>query len=162
MSQACSERLCRILCVTKPLIIAGYVSIKGEMDIKPALIELAGKGHPILLPAIDKNHLIFKQCKPGETLSSGIYGTQEPPVLALEYIPQVVIVPLVAFDRKGMRLGYGKGYYDAALRRLRSNNPSLLAIGVGFSCQEEDALPADAHDERLDSIVTEKELITIL
>ena len=88
----------------------------------------------------------------------GPFGTMEPSRRAAEVRPDLLFVPLAAFDRRGTRLGYGGGYYDATLRELRAMKP-VVAVGVGFSTQEVPCIPADLHDENLDLGLTERELI---
>jgi 5-formyltetrahydrofolate cyclo-ligase len=91
-------------------------------------------------------------------LVDGPFGTREPPAGTPELPPEVLILPLVAFDRRGYRLGYGGGYYDRTLAVLRRQGRAL-AVGVGFAAQEVVAVPCGRHDQRLDWIVTEREAI---
>ena len=88
----------------------------------------------------------------------GVWGIRQPPPAAPEVFPDILIVPLLAFDRRGHRIGYGAGYYDMTLRQLRAQK-SIVAIGLGFAVQEISAVPATPHDERLDLVLTERELI---
>lgn len=144
-----------------PFVLAGYHPIRGEADVLPLLDALAGRGVVTALPAIvgpDKP-LRFRQWSVGEPTVTGPYGIQEPmpgrPVLR----PDVVLVPLLAFDRIGRRLGYGAGYYDRTLAALRAEGLGFCSIGVGYSGQELLLVPADALDQPLDWIVTETEAI---
>lgn len=100
----------------------------------------------------------FIEWVPGEPMKAGAYGIMEPSGGGM-IVPNVILVPLVAFDRRGYRLGYGAGYYDATIAHLKHTNPSLLTIGVGYSFQEVERLPNEAHDERLSLVVTDKEVI---
>ena len=102
--------------------------------------------------------LTFRRYAYGEPLCEGPMGTYEPVSNAQTAIPDFTFVPLAAFDRRGFRIGYGGGYYDATLALLRTTNPGP-AVGIAFSCQEIDAVPDEPHDQPLDLILTEKELI---
>ena len=130
-----------------------------------ALTKLLEHNHRTALPVIGKEEgrkqLSFHPWKPGEKLAPKTYGIHEPELVADIVLPDIVIVPLLAFDPDGNRLGYGGGYYDAVLRKLRAVKPSFLAIGAAFSLQQAEALPSEAYDEKLHKIVTEKEVINI-
>lgn len=143
-------------------VFAGYVAARGEADIRAVLEALALRGVQTVLPCIESKEgaLAFRSWKPGETLSVGPYGISYPELSSSILVPEVMLVPLVAFDRRGHRLGYGGGYYDRTLAVLRAENPALKAIGVAYACQEAPAIPDEGHDARLDAVVTEKELIT--
>lgn len=142
--------------------IAGYMAIHKELDVIQVLDVLYKQGNKVFLPSVTKpeRYLKFLEWTPQSPMRTGAYGVTEPEGGQVG-VPEVVLVPLVAFDRHGHRLGYGAGYYDATLAQLRQNNPDVLAIGVAFSFQEVDKLPAEAHDMRLDMVVTEKETIRI-
>jgi 5-formyltetrahydrofolate cyclo-ligase len=105
-------------------------------------------------------HLDFRAWVPGDRLEPGDHGTWHPAATAPLVVPQVVLVPLLAFDRRGFRLGYGGGYYDRTLESLR-RSAYLTTIGVGFSAQEVAAVPHDALDQRLDWLATETGLIKV-
>jgi len=143
--------------------VAGYLPFRGELDVRPAMQALADKGHILCLPVIEEadKPLYFRRWRLDEALEDGRYGIAVPPAGALVFRPDVVIVPLVAFDRKGRRLGYGAGYYDRTIDRLRQLEPSVLVIGVAYSQQEVEALPVGRHDQAMDVIVTEKETLRV-
>jgi 5-formyltetrahydrofolate cyclo-ligase len=147
-------------------VIAGYKPVKGEIDPMPALTKLLAHNHRMALPVMGKEEgrkqLSFHPWKPGDTLTVKQYGIHEPELGAEILLPDIVIVPLVAYDLNGNRLGYGGGYYDAVLRKLRAVKPDFIAIGVGFSLQEDTMLPSEAYDEKLHKIITEKEVITLV
>ncbi|MEN0074325.1 MAG: 5-formyltetrahydrofolate cyclo-ligase [Paracraurococcus sp.] len=133
-------------------IVAGFWPMGGEIDIRPLLLALAGRGHPIALPVTPKRGLplAFRRWRPGETLGHGPMGTRQP--IAGEALrPDWLLVPLLAFDRAGRRLGYGGGYYDRTLAGL----PGATAIGCAFACQELPEVPAGPEDWRLDAVATE-------
>ena len=108
------------------------------------------------------NSLIFRRWRIGHALEMGRYGIEIPPEGEPEVVPDAVIVPLVAFDSKGYRLGYGAGFYDATIHQLRRLQKKLQVIGVGFAAQQVVAIPAERHDAKLDGVVTEKGIIGLL
>jgi 5-formyltetrahydrofolate cyclo-ligase len=139
--------------------ISGFWPMGDEIDVKPLLAQLHASGHPIGLPVVVKKGepLIFRQWHPGLALVSGGFGTEVPPASAPELEPQVLIVPLLAFDAEGYRLGYGGGFYDRTLDKLRTGSAAdPLAVGVAFSAQHVMRVPRDDFDQPLDWIVTEK------
>jgi len=140
-------------------LIAGYAAINNEADPLPLLIRAADLGHACALPriALEGAPLDFVAWRPGEALKSGPFGTREPDGPPLSRLPDIVLVPLLAFDAGGHRLGYGGGYYDRTLEMMRTAEAKFLAIGLAFAAQEVDALPADRFDQKLDWIVTERE-----
>ena len=137
--------------------VAGYWPIKGEFDPRPLMARLGKAGHPLALPAVvEKDQpLVFRDWTPGDVLVEGAFGTQEPHRSAREITPDVVLVPMLAFDADGYRLGYGGGFYDRTLAQ-----PPLcwqtLAVGLAFAAQETEILPREAHDRKLHWIVTEQ------
>ena len=140
---------------TSLAIVSAFLPIRDEPDCLPLLHALSAAGLETALPVTPKRGLPlrFHRWRPGEPLVTRTWGIAEP-VDAPEVEPDVLFVPLAAFDRHGHRLGYGAGFYDNALAVLRARK-SVLAIGVGFGLQEVEAVPAEPHDERLDMIVTE-------
>ena len=142
--------------------VAGYAAMRGELDPRPALLALEAKGCRTVLPHTTGRGqpLRFLEAPGGVASSVDSLGIAAPPASAAEFDPDLLLVPLAAFDRRGYRLGYGGGFYDAALARLRANG-SVTAIGWAFAAQEVEAIPAEPHDARLDWIVTEREAIYI-
>jgi 5-formyltetrahydrofolate cyclo-ligase len=141
-------------------VVAGYLPIGDEIDSRPLLDWLRGAGHDIALPRIQRSHapLAFRLWAPGEPLEEGPFGTRQPPETAPEAVPGVAVLPVLAFDRRGYRLGYGGGYYDRTLAALRAER-AVTAIGIAFAAQEVSAVPHDRHDQPLDWVVTEREAI---
>jgi 5-formyltetrahydrofolate cyclo-ligase len=141
--------------------LALYNPTHSELDITPVLHALDAEGITVGLPVVEENTRVLSFFRFFSTLpmNEGAFGIMEPQHFE-QITPDIVVVPLVGFDRSFQRIGYGKGYYDATLKALREHTPSLLAIGVGFSEQEIDAIPKDRHDEKLNAIITEKEIIT--
>ena len=138
--------------------IAGYAAIGSEADPAELLLRLSGRGHSCLLPRVATRGmpLVFNVWQPGDELVPGDHGTREPKPDAPEGRPDIVLVPLLAFDAQGRRLGYGGGYYDRTLEKLRQERRGVVAVGVAFSAQEAQDLPEEEFDARLDWIVTEK------
>lgn len=139
--------------------VSGFWPMGEEIDVKPLLAQLHASGHPIGLPVVVKRGepLVFRRWHPGLELMNGGFGTQVPPASAPEVVPQVLIVPLLAFDAEGYRLGYGGGFYDRTLDRLRTGSAAdPLAVGVAYAAQHVARVPRDDFDQPLDWIVTEK------
>lgn len=138
--------------------ISGFWPMGDEIDIVPLLSQLHASGHPIGLPVVVGKGapLIFRSWHPGLALVDGGFKTQVPPQSSPELVPEILIVPLLAFDAEGYRLGYGGGFYDRTLEKLRKGRTRPLAVGVAFSAQHVARVPRDHHDQPLDWIVTEK------
>ena len=137
-------------------IIAGYWPMGEEMDPRPLMLALASRGHFLALPVTPPRGqpLSFRAWKPGAALRTGPMGTSEP-AGGDELRPDVLLVPLLAFDRAGRRLGYGGGYYDRTLAAL----PGAKAIGIAYAGQEMAEVPAGPQDMRLSLIATEDSVI---
>ncbi len=122
---------------------------------------LAERGQSLCLPVIEAadKPLYFRRWRLGEELEKGRYGIPIPPAGVPVFRPGVILVPLVAFDRAGHRLGYGAGYYDRTIARLKAMGEPVQVVGVGYSQQEVEAIPTGAHDQKMDMIVTDKEII---
>lgn len=138
--------------------LSGYMPIRTEIDPLPAMAEAAAHG-PVGVPVIrgEGQPLRFSRWEPGCALRDGPFGAMVPEVDDF-FEPEILIVPLVAFDRQGGRLGYGGGFYDRTLALLRAKRPTL-AIGFAYAAQEAEGLPLEPTDQRLDMVVTEKEVI---
>lgn len=134
---------------------AGYYAIRGEVDVLPIFNHMAKYNKTMALPRIHGQYLTFHSWRPGEPLQDEGMGIKVP-YGANHFIPEVLLVPLLAFDKRGYRLGYGGGYYDRSIAALRQMGIAPLCVGVAYSQQEVDALPAEPHDQKLDGILTEK------
>lgn len=134
-------------------IVAGYHPFRDEADPRGLLSALSALGHPLALPCIvqSRSALVFRRWTVGDVLTPNAYGIAEPPATVEEVVPAAVLVPLLAFDANGHRLGYGGGYYDRTFEAL----PRVPIIGVAYSGQEMATLPREPHDHRLDMLVTE-------
>ena len=144
-------------------IVSAYWPMDSEADIHPIAELLHERGFGLALPAVArKGHpLSFRVWAPGESLAQGVWNIPVPLEDAPEVRPDALLVPLLAFDESGYRLGYGGGYYDRTLSSLRAEGQPPLAVGVGFECQKLDAVPHADWDERLDMIITESQCYTI-
>lgn len=141
-------------------IVSGYWPLADELDPRPCMDRLARLGHPLALPRVRGRGrpLAFHAWRPGDELFAGPFGVMEPSPDAPVVSPRILLVPLLAFDRQGRRLGYGAGYYDMVLRDLRARDPAPIAIGMAFADQEVEEVPAGPRDQTLDAVATERHL----
>lgn len=137
-------------------VVAGYSPIRNEIDPAPLMQALAAHGARLALPAITARGkaLVFRAWSSGDKLMLGSLGIPEPSPAAAELIPDILLVPLAAFDRDGHRVGYGAGHYDVTLAHLRKGK-AVMAIGLAFAAQEVEAIPALSHDVKLNYVLTE-------
>ncbi len=140
--------------------VSGYAPIRSEIDPTPLMRALAAQGARLALPAVMARgkSLAFRAWSPDDRLMLGPLGILEPSPAATEVIPDIMLVPLAAFDRLGHRIGYGAGHYDYTLAHLRKVKP-VTAIGVAFAAQEISAVPALHHDVALDYVLTETQVL---
>lgn len=139
-----------------PIVIAGYFPINHELNILPLLNALHIKGHVCVMPKTTKNKpLEFKKWQTTDKTELN-RNIQEPLATAQTLAPDIIIAPLLAYDKFGNRLGYGKGLYDIAIEHYRKLNPKLLVIGLCYHQQlSKTALPAEPHDQKLDLVITD-------
>tara|TARA_B100001123_G_scaffold385547_1_gene459158 strand:+ start:228 stop:815 length:588 start_codon:yes stop_codon:yes gene_type:complete len=143
----------------KKVSIAGYFPSTFEVNVLNCLYQANKKKIKVGLPVIKKNYkMVFKYWSTNEPLYVNKYGILEPNKKNISFQPDVVLVPLVAFDKKLNRIGYGKGYYDRALKEL-SLKRKILTIGIAFSFQEASIIPTNKHDYNLDCVLTNRNLI---
>jgi 5-formyltetrahydrofolate cyclo-ligase len=153
-----AERLAEVLQAWRDVPVSGFLPIRTEIDPRPAMATAAEHG-PVAVPVIEGKGrpLRFSRWTPGCALREGPFGAMVPELD--DFIePEVLVVPLVAFDRAGGRLGYGGGFYDRTLEMLRGRRPTR-AIGFAYAAQEAEALPLEPTDQPLDMVVTEAEVI---
>lgn len=157
---ACAGVLSSVLAGYRGVPVSGFMPIRTEIDPTPAMTEAAAHG-PVGIPVIEAagQPLKFARWEPEMDLVPGPFGAQIPKVCEF-FEPEILIVPLVAFDSAGNRLGYGGGFYDRTLEMLRARR-ATLAIGFAYAAQQADALPLEPTDQPLDMIVTEAGVIDL-
>ena len=158
-AQAIAERPFPIA-MAADAIVSGFMPLKSEINPLPLMKALAAAGAKLALPAIAGRGkpLTMRAYAFGDEFARGQWGIREPKPEAPEVFPDVLLVPLACFDRAGQRIGYGAGYYDMTIRRLRSLKP-VVAVGIAFAGQEIAKVPATDRDERLDLVLTETDVI---
>jgi 5-formyltetrahydrofolate cyclo-ligase len=141
-------------------VVSGFMSMKSEINPIPLMRKLADAGATLALPVVagKGKPLIMRAWSFGEPLASGVWGIREPGSDAPEVFPDILIVPLLAFDRRGHRIGYGAGYFDMTIAALRARKP-VVAAGIAFAAQEIAEVPITPRDARLDLVLTERGLI---
>lgn len=146
--------------VSPGAIVSGFSPLKSEINPVPLMRAFAAAGAQLALPVVagKGRPLTMRSWNFGEPLDSGVWGIREPKPEAPEVFPDILIVPLLAFDRAGHRIGYGAGYYDMTIARLRGMKPAI-AIGIAYAAQEIAAVPAAPRDAPLDLVLTERETI---
>lgn len=139
--------------------VAGYVPVGSEIDPRPLLRWLATRGwrtaFPAASPGTDAGPMVFKECPVDGPFVPGAWNVPEPPSTLPAVWPQMILVPLLGFDRTGGRLGQGQGHYDACIQALRAHGP-VVTVGLAYAVQEVGLLELEPHDQLLDWIVTEK------
>jgi 5-formyltetrahydrofolate cyclo-ligase len=143
-------------------IVSGFMPMKSEINPLLLMRKLADAGAGLALPAVagKGKPLAMRAYTFGEPLASGVWGIREPGPDAREVFPDILLVPLLAFDRRGHRIGYGAGYYDMTIAGLRARK-TVLAVGIAFAAQEIAQVPTTPRDARLDLVLTENEVIDL-
>jgi 5-formyltetrahydrofolate cyclo-ligase len=142
------------------MTVSGFIPLKTEIDVRPLMRKLTAMGAKLALPVVvgRGEPLVMRAWAFGAPLKGGGWGISEPPDDVPEVYPDFLLVPLLAFDRAGHRIGYGAGYYDMTITALRARKP-VTAIGIAFAAQEVDQVPTTPRDARLDLVLTERETI---
>jgi len=150
------------LAIAPGVIVSGFSPLKSEINPVPLLRRLSDGGAGLALPVVagKGKPLIMRAWAFGEPLDSGVWGIREPKPEAPEVAPDILLVPLLAFDRSGNRVGYGAGYYDMTIAKLRALK-SVTAVGIAFAAQEIASVPVTPRDARLDLVLTEREVIDL-
>ncbi|MBI3452827.1 MAG: 5-formyltetrahydrofolate cyclo-ligase [Rhodospirillales bacterium] len=158
LALAVRELFLAMIPLARGAAVGGYWPMGAELDIVPVLATLDGRGHVCALPVVEDRHqpLVFHRWRPQDKLIPGVFGTSTPRRDTPQVDPDLLLVPLLAFDVDGYRLGYGGGFYDRTIAGLRRRKKEFLAVGVAFSAQEVPFVPREAFDERLDWIVTDQ------
>ncbi len=160
------RRLAENILATLPLeekkAISAFWPLEGEIDTLPVMTALHEAGHTVVLPVMlgAGQPLIFREWSPGDELVEAGFKTQEPSADKPECDPEILLVPLLAYDLAGYRLGYGGGFYDRTLAGLRSAG-GVLTVGIAFDGQGAESVPHGMHDQSLDYIVTDRRVIPI-
>ncbi|WP_173933438.1 5-formyltetrahydrofolate cyclo-ligase [Chelativorans sp. Marseille-P2723] len=140
-------------------IVSGFWPMRSEVDVRPLMAALQERGARLSLPAIlDKTTILFREFLPGAPLVDQGFGTMGPDEAAAVVEPYLMLVPLVAFDQRGHRIGYGAGYYDRAIAHLKANGHAHRLVGIAFDCQEVERVPDEPHDVVIPEILTESGL----
>jgi len=142
--------------------VSGYWPMAEEMDVRPLMARLHAEGHVIGLPVVvaKGEPLIFRRWHPGTTLATASFGLHQPGADAPEVAPEILLVPLLAFDPSGYRLGWGGGFYDRTLTAVRKARVAI-AVGVAYAAQRVDRLPRTERDQRLDWVITDEDYMEI-
>jgi 5-formyltetrahydrofolate cyclo-ligase len=150
------------LAIAPGAIVSGFMPMKTEINPLPLLRKLAEAGATLALPVVEGRGkpLRMRAWLWGEPLGSGVWGIREPKPEARQVDPDILLVPLLAFDRAGYRLGYGGGYYDLTIAGLRARKP-VTAVGIAFAAQEVPCVPTTPRDARLDLVLTERDVIDL-
>jgi 5-formyltetrahydrofolate cyclo-ligase len=150
------------LTIVPSVIVSGFMPLKSEVNPLPLMRKLADAGARLALPAVAGRGkpLIMRSWQWSEPLVPGVWGIREPGPAAATVEPDIVLVPLLAFDRSGHRVGYGAGYYDLTITQLRVNK-QIAAVGIAFAAQEVETVPRTAFDAQLDLVLTENETIDL-
>lgn len=137
-------------------VISGFMPIRSEADIRPLMDWLRKRGARICVPVVlDKETILFRELRPDVELVDTGFGTRGPGPDAAELDPELLLMPLSAYDAAGNRIGYGAGHYDRAIDKLRKKGLKPRLIGIAFDCQEVASVPAEPHDVGLTAIITE-------
>ncbi len=160
-AQRLSARVMELLERLPGRTVAGYMPVRHEIDVCPLMERIAQSGRILVLPVVKRRNapLVFREWAPGKPLQEGEFGVPVPLPDSPEHHPDILLVPLAAFDREGFRLGYGGGYYDRTLAALRTGREAVTAVGVAYSGQEVDRVPREETDQPLDWIVTDRQTI---
>jgi 5-formyltetrahydrofolate cyclo-ligase len=139
-------------------VVSAFWPMADELDMRPLLQALHARGCVCALPVVVRPRapLVFREWAPGDVLTPSAFGVAEPAPERAVLAPAIAVVPLLAFDAQGYRLGYGGGFYDRTLAGLRSSGAPFTAVGVGLAAQQMAALPREGFDQPLDWVLTEQ------
>ena len=150
------------LTIAPGMIVSGFSPLKSEINPLPLMRRLGRDGAQLALPVVAGRGkpLIMRAFAFGDALASGQWGIREPKPEAGEVAPDILLVPLLAFDRKGHRVGYGAGYYDMTIAKFRALK-RITAVGIAYAAQQIDTVPVTPRDARLDLVLTERDVIDL-
>ena len=151
---AAAETFAAAVPVKKGQVISLYWAIRDELDTEPLLVQLMDEGHQVCLPVVlgRDEPLEFRLWQLGQPLAPSGFGTLAPQLGAPVVTPDIMVLPMLGFDKNGNRLGYGAGHYD---RTIDGIEKPVMLVGYAFGAQELDNMPAEPHDKPLDMVVTE-------
>jgi 5-formyltetrahydrofolate cyclo-ligase len=160
LSLEAADHGARLINFNPGTIVSGFFPIRSEIDPRPLMDMVRQKGARLCLPVvIDKTTIVFRELVRGGELVDTGFGTRGPGETAPVLDPEIMIMPLSAFDSKGGRIGYGAGHYDRAIDRLIEKGRSPKLYGFAFSCQQVPEIPVEAHDQPLEAVITETGII---
>ena len=159
-SRVAAERFVNSIDLSGRPVVSLFWSLDGEIDTRPLLRALHARVVPTALPRMQGRGrpLRFHRFDPGDVLEPGPFAVMQPPADAPLLVPQVMLTPLLAFDGDGYRLGWGGGFYDRTIEAARACGVALRTVGYAFACQEVAHVPREVFDQRLDAVVTEREM----
>jgi 5-formyltetrahydrofolate cyclo-ligase len=148
----------------RPLVRPGetvslFWPMRGEIDPRGLIDVILKSGGTVAMPVVEKRRMFFRRFDGEACLEAGVFGTQHPNAGQPVVDPDFIVAPLAAFDRRGGRIGYGAGHYDAAVADLVARNKRFRLAGIAFACQEVERVPLEPHDARLELIATERALV---
>lgn len=155
MAQRLADNFISNVALPPDAVVAGYHPVRAEMDVMPLMRALLARGHTCALPVIEERNkpLLFRTWDEGTPLKEGHFTIPEPdPAFSKPVVPGVLLVPMLAFDANGNRLGYGAGHYDRTLAVMEKRP---LLIGIAYAFSQVEAVPAETHDVKMDIIVTD-------
>ena len=159
-SEAIAERATSLAALAGATVLGAYLPIRSEVDPRPIIDWAFARALAVALPVVtDGNTMVFRRHRSGDVVVPSRFGTRAPPDAADVVDPDVVVLPMIAFDRAGARLGHGRGFYDRAMAVLRARERRPVLVGIAFSAQEVASVPAEPHDVPMDYIVTERETL---
>ena len=159
-----NQRLIKNILKLIPIETTGPVAVFWPMtyepDIRPIFDKIIQMGRKVLLPVIQGSGtvLIFRSWKTGDRLQENVHKTMEPLLKSTIYEPEVLLIPVLGFDNRGHRLGYGAGHYDRTLKQLYKKNTNILTIGVAYETQHVNEVPIGSYDQPLHCVTTEEKV----
>jgi 5-formyltetrahydrofolate cyclo-ligase len=159
-SAVIARRAIETIAKISPATVALYVAFDDESDPRPVMNWALDHDIAVALPVtVGPRKMVFRSHRPDVPLVDGGFKTLAPPASAGECIPDLIVAPLLAFDRQGGRLGWGRGFYDRVVSDIRQSGRHVYMLGIAFSSQEVSEVPMEGHDVRLDEVATELETI---
>ena len=160
MSLAACDHGAGFLEIPAGMVVSGFFPIRSEIDARPLMDNLRQRGAQLCLPIVqDRTTIVFRELVRGAELVDTGFGTRGPGPDSRVLDPELLVMPLAAFDRRGGRIGYGAGHYDRAIARLQAKGMTPRLVGFAFSLQEVETVPVEDHDQPLEAVITENGII---